>query len=370
VRVAGGETGDARVEVRVTPPYTVHVGAGTLGALAGLLPLAEAPTHVFVLSDEAVGPLHGAAVAAGLAPFGCPVTVHLVPAGERSKSLSGYGAVLAAMADAGLDRSSLLVALGGGVVGDLGGFAAATYMRGIPVVQAPTSLLAMVDASVGGKTGINLDHGKNLVGAFWQPLAVIADVATLRSLPARERRYGAVELYKAGLLADAAILEAFGTGSAFGAAVDGGGPLLVELIARAIRVKADVVAADPHEHGARATLNLGHTLGHALESLSGHALGHGEAVAYGLLGAAELGARRGLLDWRDQARRLLRWVSPRALPDVTLEALVARLDRDKKRVAGRRRFVLLAAIGQPIVVDDVSDVDIAHALQALQEVGR
>jgi 3-dehydroquinate synthase len=362
--------GAQRIEVAVEPPYAVHVGAGVLAAASELITSAMArPSRVFVLSDDVVGPLHQDAVAAALAPLG-PPAVHLVPAGERSKSLATYGAVLAAMADARLDRGSLVVALGGGVIGDLGGFAAASYMRGIACLQVPTSVLAMVDSSVGGKTGINLPHGKNLVGAFWQPAAVVADVALLESLPVVERRYGGVELFKAGLLGDPDIVRAFATGTAFGAAVDEGGPALADLIARGVRVKADVVAADPHEHGARATLNLGHTIGHALESLSEHALPHGEAVAYGLLAAAEIGARRGLIDWRPHAHRLLRWVAPRPLPHVGVEALLARVARDKKQVGDRRRFVLLEEIGKAVLVDDVSDVEIARAWQALQEVGR
>ncbi len=361
----------ASVDVRVTSPYTVRIGSGLLASLDE--PITSAglrPTRTFVLSDEEVAPRYAERVIASLAPLGCPVSVFVVPAGEGSKVLGRYGAVLTAMAEAQLDRGSLLVALGGGVIGDLGGFAAATYMRGLPYLHAPTTLLAMVDSSVGGKTGINLAHGKNFVGAFWQPIAVVADTDTLATLPTAVRRQGGVELFKAGLLGDPDIVRAFGTGSEFGATVDAGGPALARLIARGVAVKARVVAGDPLEHGARATLNLGHTIGHAIESLSGHALPHGEAIAYGLLAAAEIGAGRGLMDWRADAHLLIRWVEPGPLPAVTADALLERVGRDKKQVGARRRFVLLERIGSALVLDDVSDNEITRAWQALQEVAR
>ncbi len=360
-----------RVDVAVDPPYAVHVGTGLVASIAERLAAAGlAPTRSFILSDAVVAPRYLETVVRALAPVGCPVHDTTVPAGEDSKSLTLYATVLAAMAEVGLDRGSLVIALGGGVVGDLAGFVAATYMRGIPYIQLPTSLLAMVDSSVGGKTGINLEVGKNLVGAFWQPVLVIADVAMLDSLPEAVLRQGGVELFKAGLLGDPAIVRAFGTGSEFGRVVDARGPALVDLVARGVDVKARVVAGDPHEHGARATLNLGHTIGHAIESLSRHTLPHGEAIAYGLMAAAEIGAARGMLDWRPQARRLLRWVAPGPLPKATSAALLERVGRDKKQVGERRRFVLLEGIGGAVLVDDVSDYEITRAWQALQGVAR
>jgi 3-dehydroquinate synthase len=359
------------IDVAVTPPYQVHVARHALADASALVAAALGPiTRVAILSDDVVTPLHGATAAAGLAALDCPVTVHTLPAGEHGKTLAGYGAALHALASAGLDRGSLVVALGGGVVGDVAGFAAATYMRGVPYVQVPTTLLAMVDSSVGGKTGVNLGQRKNLVGAFWQPVAVVADLVTLETLPPSERRRGAVELFKAGLLGDADLVAAFTSSPRFGAAVDDGGPRLADLVARGVRVKADVVARDPEERGVRATLNLGHTVGHALEALSHHALAHGEAVAYGLLAAAEIGAARGLADWRDAARSLLRWVSPGPLPEVDLAPLLAAVARDKKQVGGRRRFVLLETIGRPVIVDDVTDGELARAWAALEEASR
>ncbi|MBA3890617.1 MAG: 3-dehydroquinate synthase [Gemmatimonadaceae bacterium] len=360
-----------RLEIRVDPPYLVHVGTGLLSSLAELVGTAvAAPSGICVVTDDAVAPHHAEAVRATLEALGTPVHLCVVPAGERTKRLQNYGDLLEALADARIDRGGLVVALGGGVVGDLTGFAAATYMRGVAYVQVPTTLLAMVDSSVGGKTGINLPAGKNLVGAFWQPRAVVADVSTLETLPAAVRRQGGVELFKAGLLGDPRLVRAFGTDMDFGLVVDRGGGELAALIARGVAVKAAVVAADPLEHGVRATLNLGHTIGHALESLSDHALPHGDAVAYGLLAAAEVGAARGLVDWRPHARRLLRWLDPGPLPTTTATALLERVARDKKQVGARRRFVLLQEIGEPIVVDDVSDGEITRAWQALEAVTR
>jgi 3-dehydroquinate synthase len=371
--VTVGAAGPAALEVTVAvePPYRVHVGRGVLAGAASVVAAAmPRPSRVLVVSDDVVAPLHGAKVGAALEALGCGVAEVRLPSGEAFKSLATYAQVLDAMAAARLDRRSLVVALGGGVVGDVTGFAAATYMRGLPHLQVPTTLLAMVDSSVGGKTGVNLGVGKNLVGAFWQPVAVVADTGTLATLPIASLRHGAVELFKAGLLGDAELVAAFGAGSAFAAAVTVDGPALPGLIARGVAVKAKVVAGDPRElRGEREVLNLGHTVAHALETLSRHRLTHGEAVAYGLLAAAEVGARRGLVDWRAQARDLLAYVAPGPLPEVAFETLLDAVARDKKHVAGRRRFVLLEAIGRATVVDDVSDSELAMAWETLREVG-
>jgi 3-dehydroquinate synthase len=358
------------VDVALHPPYRVHVGPRLLAALPSLLDGVPHPTGVVVVSDDTVAPLHGDVLREALASLERPVTLHVVPSGEGAKGLAEYGRALAALAEARLDRGGLVVALGGGVIGDLAGFVAATYLRGLPFLQVPTTLLAMVDSSVGGKTGVNLPHGKNLVGAFWQPLAVVADTDLLATLPAPSLRQGAVELFKAGLLGDATIVRDVAAGGRFGVVVDARGDDLADLIARAVAVKAAVVAEDPLERGRRAVLNLGHTVGHALESLSGHALVHGDAVTYGLLAASELGASRGLLDWRTLARELLAWVRPGPIPQASLPELLEKIGHDKKRVGATRRFVLLADIAQPIVVDDVRDEELAAVWQVLQEVGR
>ena len=364
------------VPVRVDPPYPVIIGRDLAWRLGSVLAEhgVSVARHVALISDTTVERLHGASVRSALEFAGARVTSVSVPPGEGSKSLATLAEVCSALSRAGVDRSSLVVALGGGVIGDLAGFAAATYLRRIPFVQLPTSLLAMVDASVGGKTGVNLPEGKNLVGAFHQPLAVIADVALLATLSASTFREGGVELVKAGWLGDPSLANAFlgiGRGAAASAAagcIGAESPDLPELIARAVKVKADIVAADPTEGGVRAHLNLGHTLAHALETVSDHALAHGEAVAYGLAFAAELGAERGWHDWRGEARALLQWLAPRPLPDAPLDTLLQLMDRDKKRIGARRRFVLLRWHADPVVVDDVDDETLECAWEALREV--
>lgn len=365
-----------RVAVRVDPPYEVWVGSGH-GVLEEALASvgASAASSAVVVTDAHVAAAgHAARAADAWRALGVPATVLTVPAGERSKSVAVWADLHERLAAAGADRDAWVCAVGGGVVGDLAGFVAATYLRGVAFVQVPTTLLAMVDASTGGKTGLDLAAGKNLVGAFWQPRVVVADVDALGTLPPAELRGGAVELYKHALLADAPWRAVFHGGSSDARAVDAGrfglpGTLgadaWVALVAEGVRVKADVVAADPFERGARAHLNLGHTLAHALEAATDHALAHGPAVAYGLAFAAELGAARGWADWRAEARALVRWAAGAPLPDVPFADLRGFMARDKKRRGGRVRFVLLEALGRPVLVDDVDDATLARAWNAL-----
>ncbi|HEX7022897.1 MAG TPA: 3-dehydroquinate synthase [Trueperaceae bacterium] len=350
-----------KLDVALTPPYPVHVEGGLLGQLGRFV----REKHIALISDEHVAPLYADTAQAALAAAGKTSVLYTVPAGEDSKSLETFGRLLRAMVESGFDRTGAVLALGGGVIGDLAGFVAASYMRGLPFYQCPTSLLAMVDASVGGKTAINLPEGKNLVGAFWQPQAVLADTDALASLPAHEFRQGAVELFKAGLLADPSILADV-TDPAF--RPDGPRDFLTSLIGRAIAVKAAVVAADEREMGTRAILNLGHTLAHALEAESGHVIPHGDAVAYGLLFMAELSRHRGFADETARISRFLEWVHPRPLGAVTFEALRPYVERDKKHRAGRQRWVLLEEVGKPVVVDDIHQEELTGAWKFLQTV--
>lgn len=354
------------VDVRVKPAYAVRVGPGLLDTIGAYL--AERPLGL--VTDRHVNALYGDRAQRALEASGARVLRVVVEPGEDSKSIATWGGVLERLARAGIDRGGGVVALGGGVVGDLAGFAAASHLRGVPWLQVPTSLLAMVDASVGGKTGLNLPEGKNLVGAFWQPTAVVADVSTLASLPVREFRQGGVELFKHGLLADPRLLELFrpGSGGEFGPGSDV--RTLTDAVARSVAVKAAVVAADERETGVRAHLNLGHSLGHAIEALTDHAVPHGDAVAHGILFASLLAKGRGWTDLTSQATRLLRWLEPDPLPAGTLDAdaLAPFLARDKKNRGGRKRFVLLTDIARPLVVDDVSDAEIRNALAGLREV--
>jgi len=357
------------VTVAVSPPYDVVVGSGLLAAA----PERVAAAAVAVVSDETVWPLHGRALAERLEAAGKRVAVVTIPPGEASKDLATYGRVVRELAAAGIGRDGAVLALGGGVVGDLAGFAAATYLRGLALYQLPTSLLAMVDACIGGKTGLDLPEGKNLVGAFWQPRAVIADVGTLATLPPRELRQGVAELVKTGLLGDPGLVdeaERLLLPAAAGGELHAPPEALVDVVARAAAVKAAVVSADPHEAGVRAHLNLGHTLAHALEAASGLALTHGDAVLYGLVYAAALGHERGMVDLVDRLADLVARLRPDPLPDVTFEALVPFMARDKKARAGRLRFVLLEAPGRPTVVDDVSEAEMRAAWRALEELMR
>ncbi|MCZ7543409.1 MAG: 3-dehydroquinate synthase [Anaerolineae bacterium] len=275
-------TDTRRLRVRAgRAEYDVLVGNGLLARMPALLAERGLPAaRAVVVSNTTVGPLYGAALAEAL---GAPLLT--IPDGEQHKTLATLGALCQGMLDAGMDRDSLVIAVGGGVVGDVAGFAAASYMRGVRVVQVPTSLLAMVDASVGGKTGVDLPGGKNMVGAFWQPALVVVDVAVLGTLPPVEVRCGLAEALKHGLIDDPALFARLETGQT---AID------AALLEQAIAVKARVVEADALEHGVRAHLNLGHTFAHAIETVSGYQWKHGEAVAVGLAGAARLSAALGL----------------------------------------------------------------------------
>jgi 3-dehydroquinate synthase len=274
-----------RITVDTTPPYDVWVGRGLLGGLQQYLPATLGARRAAVVTTAEVERHHGRAVVEALMSAGLDVHRHAVPDGEVAKSLSVLGGLYDWLASIPLARQDIVVALGGGVVTDLAGFLAATWHRGVRIVQLPTTLLAQVDAAIGGKTGVNLAAGKNLVGAFHQPAVVVADTATLETLPLRELRAGLAEVIMCGFIRDPQILdlvERYPDG-----ALDPTGAVLVDLVRRAVAVKARVVAADAHERGERALLNYGHTLGHAIETLTGYRqYRHGEAVALGMRFAA------------------------------------------------------------------------------------
>ena len=342
------------LDVKVQPSYPVFVGKGVSDTLATFVQA----SRVALLSDETVYELHGEALTQSLRAAGKIVSVHTFPPGEGSKSAETFASLLRQLITEGLDRKSAVIALGGGVTGDLSGFVAASFMRGIDFYQVPTSLLAMVDASVGGKTGINLPEGKNLVGAFWQPKAVFVDTQYLRTLPEKLFKDGAAEHLKHGLLADARILEDVKNPNF---KPDGDTDFLAETLARSIQVKADVVAADEKEAGQRAHLNLGHTLAHALESASHHALSHGEAVAYGLVFNAKLAAQRGYSDETKRTLDFLRYLAPKPVPKLSLDELLPYMRRDKKTDQGALRFVLLREIGKPFIAADLEMSELAGA---------
>ena len=334
--------------------YDIVVGDGLLGRAGALLAPVLAQRRAVVVSDAIVAPLHLPALLAGLAEAGIEAHPVVVPAGESSKDFATLARVVDEMLDCGVERRTTVIALGGGVVGDLAGFAAAATLRGLPFVQAPTTLLAQVDSSVGGKTGINTRHGKNLVGAFHQPRMVLADTATLATLPARELRAGYAEIAKAGLIGDAAFFawcESHGR-----AVVDGDRAAQSEAIMRACAFKAAVVADDEREErasGGRALLNLGHTFAHALEADLGYgAILHGEAVGVGIGLAFRLSARLGFCH-ADEAERVVAHLAAVGLPAelamlnrrFSAARLAGLMRRDKKMRDGALHFVLAAGIG-------------------------
>jgi 3-dehydroquinate synthase len=286
--------------------YDIHIGAGVLSTVGQHAAALTAGRRAFVVSHPTLYDLYGPTLTASLRQAGFAVTPCLVAEGEKSKSLATASRLFTRLARHGADRQSLLCALGGGVVGDLGGFVAATYMRGIPFVQIPTSLLAMVDSSIGGKTGVNHQLGKNLIGAFYPPRAVFTDIALLQSLPEREYLCGLSEIVKAGVIADA---ELFMFIEAHAQAVHQRDThVLTTLIERAIAVKVDVVQQDPTERGLRAILNFGHTIGHALEAVTAYQqYSHGEAVAVGMALVTLLSERLGYCqaETRQRVHRLL-----------------------------------------------------------------
>lgn len=292
-----------------------------------------------------------------------------VPVGEQHKTLGTVGMIYEGLLAGGIDRQGTVVALGGGVVGDMAGFAAATYMRGVEFVQCPTTLLAMVDASVGGKTGVDLPQGKNLVGAFKQPRMVLADVGTLATLPREEFAAGMAEVVKHGLIGDPDLWAQLEDGHWNGEDGDARThPDLQGLVAQAIRVKRDVVEEDPFERGRRAVLNLGHTFGHAIEQVSGYTIRHGEGVAMGLVAAARLSADLGHcgLGLVERIEGLLtRLGLPTRIPGLEAAALLRAMGSDKKKMGGRLRFVLLRDVGEVFVSGEVEEEAVLGVLEEL-----
>jgi 3-dehydroquinate synthase len=362
--------------VRVTVPipgrtYDVVVGAGGIGTAGELLPELPGASTAFVIADRTVSTMWFEPLAASLARAGLGAVLLGVPAGEEAKTLQVYETLLHQLAIQEAHRDDPVVALGGGSVGDLAGFVASTYMRGVPFVQVPTTLLAQVDAAVGGKTAVNLPEGKNLVGSFAQPRVVIADVAALATLPDRELRSGLAEVAKVALTLDADLLEMLERDPGPVLARDPGTLELV--VEHCVAAKARTVAEDERDAGRRLILNYGHTLGHALERLDAFAgRSHGEAVAVGMVFAARLAGSRGMASTGLAGRtsRLLASLgldTDGPLPDTDALLAAFRLDkkyRHKKDASGVR-FVLLEDVGRPAVVDDVTDDELRGVLDAM-----
>lgn len=337
--------------------YDVTVGGGLLSSVHDLVQI-DGP--IAVITDSNVGPLY-----ADLLPGEIVLTI---PAGEENKTVATVNDLYSQLLDGGLDRQGVVIALGGGVVGDVGGFVAATYMRGIDFIQAPTSLLAMVDASLGGKTGVDLPQGKNLVGAFKQPQAVLADLQTLSTLPDAEFSAGMAEVIKSGIIDDPelfALIEDQAARLMLRSAEDL--ELLQVIVGNTVEVKRRIVEEDPYEQGRRAVLNLGHTFGHAIEQVSGYRIRHGEGVAMGLVAAAHLSAELGHCSAALETRiaGVLRAVGlPVKIPaQWGAESIYDAMASDKKRSSGRLRFVLPRDIGVVFVTGEVAKDQVLQTLR-------
>lgn len=348
--------------------YDIVCGAGVLDSIGGRVREAGG-TRAVVVTDAAVADSHAARVADSLSAAGIAPARVIVPSGEASKSVEAAARLWGEFATLAVDRSTHVVAVGGGVVGDLAGFVAATFARGLPVWQVPTTLVAQVDSAIGGKTGINVPEGKNLVGVFWQPCGVVADIDTLGTLPTREFVSGLAEVVKYGMILDA---DFFGWLEASAAAVLAREPAAIaHAVERSAALKAGVVSRDEREtSGLRAALNYGHTFAHAYETAAGYgSLLHGEAVAIGMARAARLAERLGRLSAEIVARQdrlLARFglpiVPPPALRDAA--ALIAIMRRDKKSQAGRLRFVLPDRIGHVELIDGIAETLVSDVLAA------
>jgi len=343
--------------------YPVVIGAGALAMLPQFLDQSSLGPRRVLVSSPLVWKLHEDKFA-GVATEQEPI---LVPDGERFKNLATVSRVYDALIDRGADRSTVVIAVGGGVIGDMVGFAAASYLRGLRLVQIPTTLMAQVDSALGGKVGVNHARGKNLIGAFHAPRLVVADPVVLETLPRREFRAGLYEVVKYGIIASAGLFDRVAT--TLPALFDRDPAAVAAVVAESCRIKADVVSADERESGLRRVLNFGHTVGHALEAVTKYRrFRHGEAVAYGMLAALALGVARDVTprEFRDRATALIATLGP--LPpvaDLSAPDILAAIGRDKKIVAGTLHFVAATGIGAVTELTDVTEGQLREALKSI-----
>ena len=357
-------TAPVQIDVRTeSHAYPVHVGAGLVDRLGPLVSAAGSTGRRFVISSPPIWKLHGAAVERALDG----VEAIMMPDGEQAKTLHTVARLYDALIKAGGDRGATVIGVGGGVVGDVAGFAAATFLRGVRLVHVPSTLLAQVDSAVGGKVGVNHELGKNLIGAFHQPIAVVADPLLLATLPRREFRSGLYEVVKYGVIASRELFERVHRDLT--AIFDRKPQVLVPVIAESCRIKGDVVARDERESGLRRTLNFGHTVGHAIEAVSRYQrYAHGEAVAYGMLAAAQLATARGLFPESDRAALAELTAKLGPLPsvsDLSAAAVCKAIRRDKKVLDGRLHMILPVRLGATVTVNDVAEDEIRSALRSI-----
>jgi 3-dehydroquinate synthase len=346
--------------------YDIVVQPGLLAEMGGQLRRLTKAGKCAVITDEKVAQLYAGTLASSLKSAGFEVIQFTLPGGEESKNVESASAAYDVLLSAGIERSTPVVALGGGVIGDTAGFVAATVLRGVPLVQVPTTLLSMVDASVGGKTGVNHSVGKNLIGAFHQPIGVLIDPSVLKTLPPRELRSGLAECIKHDVIRDAegfAKLE-----KSIDRALSLDVEYLTELVAHNVAIKAKVVESDPFEKAERAHLNFGHTFGHAIENVSHYSYAHGECVALGMVAAARLAVSLGMFD-ANSADRVAAIVRKAGLPASGLKLSVDEVAKamlfDKKVKSGKVRFILPDRIGHVLIRDDVPEPLVRKAIESL-----
>ena len=348
--------------------YEIDIGEGVLDRLSVMIKAQDGVDRCVVITDSGVNSLYGEMVRKKLQPAGVPVDLIEIPAGESSKSMGTVLDVARQLIELNASRKSLLIALGGGVVGDLAGFLASIYKRSVPYVQIATTLVAQVDSSVGGKTGIDLPEGKNLLGTFYQPRAVFIDLSLLRTLSDKDFKNGLAEIIKYGIISDEEMFELLEQERA--AVVERQLPVMRILVERSCRIKARIVEMDEQEGGLRRILNFGHTIGHAIEAASDYRLTHGEAVAIGMAAAAKMSYRLDYLDERS-CKRIVGVIKQYGLPteipgDFNTKAILGFMASDKKAVGARLYFVLIRKIGVPFVTAEVPQSVIIDVIEGLR----
>jgi len=345
-----------KVRVRLTSnSYDIHIGSGLLAKTGQQLKEIGFSDKLVIITDPTVNTLYGNILHQSLTSEGFKVIILEVPEGEEQKSLDAAGSLYNELSNFHAERTTPILALGGGVIGDLTGFVAATYLRGVPLIQIPTTLLAQVDSSIGGKVAVNHGQLKNKIGAFYQPRLVISDITTLKTLPTREISDGLAEVIKYAVIRDKELFTFLERNLDQIKSLDEG--LLEEIVSKSAKIKAEVVEKDERDLGLRNILNYGHTVGHAIESVSDFKIAHGEAVALGMLAAAKISNKLGILDINELSR--LKTVIERAglpteMPSLEVEKLTQAVTHDKKISGGRIKFVLLKSIGNVFITDEVS----------------
>jgi 3-dehydroquinate synthase len=353
---------------KTSSSYEIYIGSNMIEWIALLFIKRRWGSRYFMITDSTVADLHGQRVQGVFTTRGLTTDVITLPAGEATKDINTIHSICEQMLRLGADRTAALIALGGGVVGDIAGFVASIYMRGIPYVQIPTTLLAQVDSSIGGKTGIDLPRAKNILGTFYQPKGVFIDLDFLKTLPSSELRTGLAEVIKYGIIEDP---ELFGILKSKAEAITSLDlDLLQKIVIRSCRIKKEIVETDEHEKGVRRILNFGHTIGHAIEAESGYAVAHGDAIAMGMVAAAIISERLNHLPAGD-CERIIALIRAMGLPDsipshLTAAGIYARLYGDKKKAGDTLHFVLLKKIGTPFVTNAVPPELITETIQGLQ----